>query len=248
MSYSQRTFAAFYGPAEGLFVYYSVGVCALITLLLLGAVAFGIAIGLFAVLIAGSYAGPSVLERLPPSALILVVAYSGLFNDFRLSALVVLAAMALTPLIAVIESRGSISLLPQIVSITKVWLPAGVAASSLTALAARDAASAGLFLVLIYFHDLGLKVCAHEGSQRRWAPVVALSGILAVLWTSAQMSISRISPEQYWLFACMMGIAIPLGRLTMQLFVFEEKQKHLLHASHALAAPLWTAGIVVLTF
>ena len=248
MRSSQRTFAALSGPAEGLFVYYSVGVCSLITLLLIGAVAFGIAIGLFAVLVSSSCAGSSVLERLPPSGLILVVAYSGLFNDFRLSALVVLAAMALTPLIAVVETRGSISLLPQTVRITKVWLPAGVAASSLTVLAARDAASAGLFLVLIYFYDLGLKVCAHEGSQRRWAPVVALSGVLAVLWTSAQMSISRISPEQYWLFACVMGIAIPLGRLTMQLFILEDKQKHSLHASHALAAPFWSAGIVVLTF
>ena len=243
----RNNFFASYGVGDHFFAYYSAGVCALIILLLLGAVAFGIAIGLLAVGVSASVAGSSNFERLPSSALILVVSYGGLFNDFRLSALVVVAAIGLTPLIAVIDRGGPSSSLLQSMRIIKVWLPAGVAASSLTTLAVRDVASVGLFLVLIYFHDLGLKLFVHEGLQRRLAPLAALFGALAVLWTSVQISVSPISPQQYWLFACVLGITIPLGRLAMQLLIFREKQKDLLHASHALAAPLWTAAVVALT-
>lgn len=239
-------FVAAYRLGKGSFVYYSAGLCGLIILLRIGAVVFGVAIGLAAVLMAARLAGPTFFERLPPSAFILLVAYSGLFNDFRLSTLVVTAAIISTPLIAAIDNRRSNSLLLQTARVTKAWLPAGLAASSLTTLAVRNASSVGLFLVLVYFHDLGLKLCAGGGLQRRLAPLAALCGVLVLLWTSIQISVSPISPQQYWLFACVLGIAIPLGRLAMQLLIVRDGQRDLLHASHALAAPLWTAAVVVL--
>ncbi len=246
MHTSRDDFFAFYGIGNRFLLYHFAGLCGLIILLLVGAVAFGLGIGLVAVLVSASLAGPSVFERLPSSALILVVGYGGLFNDFRLSALVVAAAIVFTPLIAAIDSRGSSSLLLQTVEIIKAWLPAGIAASSLTTLALRDASSVGLFLVLIYFHDLGLKLCDREGSQRRFAPLAALGGVLVLLWTSVQIAVSPISPQQYWLFAGLLGVAIPLGRSVMQLLISREERKALLHASHALAAPFWTAAVVSL--
>jgi len=246
MRTSLLRFSAFYGAASGLLSYHFVGLCGLILLLSLGTTAFGIAAGLAAALVSSNFAGSSILERIPASALLLLVAYSGLFNDFRLSALVLGAALVFTPVIAAIGERGSNSLLLYTARILGGWLPGSIAASSLITLALRDASSAGLLLVLIYFHDLGLGLCVGGRSRHQFAPFVAIGGSLTLLWTSVQLSVSPISPNQYWVFACVLSIAILLGRSIMQLFAFRVGQETSLLASHVVAAPLWTAALVAL--
>ena len=239
-------FSVFYGAGSGLLSYHSAGLCGLILLLSLGTTAFGIAAGLAAALVSSNFAGSSILERIPSSALLLLVAYSGLFNDFRLSALILGAALVFTPVIAAIGERGSNSLLVHTARILVGWLPASIAASSLITLALRDASSAGLLLVLIYFHDLGLELCVGGRLRQQFAPFVAIDGSLTLLWTSVQLSVSPISPKQYLVFACVLSIAILLGRLIMQLFASRDGQQTSLLASHVVAAPLWTAAMVVL--
>jgi lipid-A-disaccharide synthase-like uncharacterized protein len=239
-------FSAFYSAGSGFLSYHFLGLCGLIVLLSLGATAFGIAVGLAAALVSSNFSASSILERIPASALLLLVAYSGLFNDFRLSALILGAALVFTPVIAAIGERGSTSLLLHTARILVGWLPASIAASSLITLALRDASSAGLLLVLIYFHDLGLELCGDGRARRQFAPFVAIGGSLILLWTSVQLSVSPISPNQYWVFACLLSIAIVLGRLIMQLFTSRDGQQTSLLASHVVAAPLWTAAVVAL--
>ncbi|MFL3020012.1 MAG: hypothetical protein ACJZ6C_01440 [Candidatus Poriferisodalaceae bacterium] len=239
-------FSTLYGPSSGLLSYHFVGLCALIFLLSLGTTAFGIAVALVAALVSSNFAGSSIFERIPASALLLLVACSGLFNDFRLSALILVGALVSTPLIAAIGERGSTSLLLQTARILGGWLPAGIAASSLITLALRDASSAGLLLLLIFFHDLGLKLCASGRPHHQFAPVVAISGSLALLWTSVQLSVSSISPNHYWVFACVLSVSILLGRLMMRLLVPRDGQRTSLLASHVVVAPLWTAAEVAL--
>ena len=239
-------FSKLYGVGSGFLSYHFVGLCGLIFLLSLGATAFGIAVALVAASVSSNFAGSSILERIPASALLLLVACSGLFNDFRLSALILVGALVATPLIAAIGERGSTSLLLQTARILGGWLPAGIAASSLITLALRDASSAGLLLVLIFFHDLGLELCGSRRPRHQFAPVVAIGGSLTLLWTSVQLSVSSISPNDYLVFACVLGIAILLGRLMMRLLVARDGQRASLLASHVVVAALWTAAEVAL--
>lgn len=239
-------FSTLYGASSGFLGYHFVGLCGLIFLLSLGTTAFGIAVALAAASVSSNFAGPSIFERIPASALLLLVACSGFFNDFRLSALILVGALVFTPLIAAIGERGSTSLLLQTARILVGWLPAGIAASSLIALALRDASSAGLLLVLIFFHDVGLEVCASGRFRHQFAPIMAISGSLAVLWTSVQLSVSPISPNHYWVFACLFSVATLLGRLMMRLLPSRNDQRTSLLASHVVVAPLWTAAAVVL--
>ena len=234
------------GAGSGFLSYHFVGLCGLIFLLSLGATAFGIGVALVAASVSSNFAGSSIFERIPASSLLLLVACSGLFNDFRLSALILVGALVATPLIAAIGERGSTSLLLQTARILGGWLPAGIAASSLITLALRDASSAGLLLVLIFFHDLGLELCASGRLRPQIAPVVAIGGSLTLLWTSVQLSVSSTSPNHYWVFACVLGVAILLGRLMMRLLVPRDGQRTSLLASHVVVAPLWTAAEVAL--
>ena len=239
-------FSKLYGVGSGFLSYHFVGLCGLIFLLSLGATAFGIGVALVAASVSSNFAGSSIFERIPASSLLLLVACSGLFNDFRLSALILVGALVATPLIAAIGERGSTSLLLQTARILGGWLPAGIAASSLITLALRDASSAGLLLVLIFFHDLGLELCASGRLRPQFAPVVAIGGSLTLLWTSVQLSVSSTSPNHYWVFACVLGVAILLGRLMMRLLVSRDGQRTALLASHVVGAPLWTAAEVAL--
>ena len=239
-------FSKLYGVGSGFLSYHFVGLCGLIFLLSLGATAFGIGVALVAASVSSNFAGSSIFERIPASSLLLLVACSGLFNDFRLSALILVGALVATPLIAAIGERGSTSLLLQTARILGGWLPAGIAASSLITLALRDASSAGLLLVLIFFHDLGLELCASGRLRPQFAPVVAIGGSLTLLWTSVQLSVSSTSPNHYWVFACVLGVAILLGRLMMRLLVPRDGQRTSLLASHVVVAPLWTAVQVAL--
>ena len=239
-------FSKLYGVGSGFLSYHFVGLCGLIFLLSLGATAFGIGVALVAASVSSNFAGSSIFERIQASSLLLLVACSGLFNDFRLSALILVGALVATPLIAAIGERGSTSLLLQTARILGGWLPAGIAASSLITLALRDASSAGLLLVLIFFHDLGLELCASGRLRPQFAPVVAIGGSLTLLWTSVQLSVSSTSPNHYWVFACVLGVAILLGRLMMRLLVSRDGHRTSLLASHDVVAPLWTAAEVAL--
>ena len=239
-------FSKLYGVGSGFLSYHFVGLCGLIFLLSLGATAFGIGVALVAASVSSNFAGSSIFERIPASSLLLLVACSGLFNDFRLSALILVGALVATPLIAAIGERGSTSLLLQTARILGGWLPAGIAASSLITLALRDASSAGLLLVLIFFHDLGLELCASGRLRPQFAPVVAIGGSLTLLWPSVQLSVSSTSPNHYWVFACVLGVAILLGRLMMRLLVPRDGQRTSRLASHVVVAPLWTAAEVAL--
>ena len=247
MRNSLLRFSTSYGLGSGFLTYHSAGLCGLIILLSLGATAFGIAMGLVAAVISINLAGASIPERVPSLALLLLVAYSGLFNDFRLSALVLAAALVFTPIMAGIGDRGSTSLLHQIAKVLVGWLPAGIIACSLNTLAIRDASSAGLFLILVYSHDLGLELCGQRRLAHKFAPILAVSGALTLLWTSVQISVSPISPQQYWFFACVLSVTILLGRLTTQLFASQNGRQASLLASHVVAAPLWTAAVVALS-
>ena len=75
-------FVAAYRLGKGSFVYYSAGLCGLIILLRIGAVVFGLAIGLAAVLMAARLAGPTFFERLPPSAFICLLPIAGSLTTF----------------------------------------------------------------------------------------------------------------------------------------------------------------------
>ena len=71
-----HSFSTLYGASSGFLSYHFVGLCGLIFLLSLGTTAFGIAVALVATSVSSNFAGSSIFERIPASALLLLVACS----------------------------------------------------------------------------------------------------------------------------------------------------------------------------
>ena len=80
-------------------------------------------------------------------------------------------------------------------------------------LANRDRSLVALLLVLIYFHDLGLQLCARSDGIKRLAPVFALAGTLTLLWAAMQVSVSPIPHEWFWQFGALVGFAMTVSRI-----------------------------------
>ena len=239
-------FVMFYGTPHRALLLGSAGYCTLIIGLQISPPIFGVVLMFAALAASWRASGNSLSERMPAVALLVLVALSGILNDFRLVGVVATAAFVSTPVIAAIGNRTQSRVLTQTRRVMVAWLPASLTAASLTVLAFRDLSSVGLLLSLVYVHDLGLGLGMRDRSRRHLAPFIGIGGALAILWTSIQISASPISPTWFWPFALLVGGAIPLGRIIMRLVSFDSGHDLQRFSSYFLVTPLWVSTINLL--
>ena len=240
---SFEEFVTFYGTPHRSLLVGSIGYCTLMIGLRANPAVFGVLVTLAALAVSWRASGTSTSERTPAVALLTLVALSGVLNDFRLVGFVAAAAVVATPMITAIGNKNSPRLFQQALRVMVAWLPASLTAASLTILAFRESSSVGLLLSVVYIHDLGLGLGMRDHSRRHWAPFLGISGALALLWTSVQISASPISPGWFWPFAVLVAAAIPLGRIITRLVSSEAGQDLQKFSSYFLVTPLWVSAI-----
>ena len=113
-------------------------------------------------------------------------------------------------------------------------------------LSARDASSAALFLCLIFFHDIGLYVSVRSQSQKRYVPLLAMIGSLALLWTSIQMAATSLPPDGFVPIAIALALSISAGRVAIALWTSDPPTSICLASSYFLSAPIWTLFVLFL--
>ena len=193
-----------------------------------------------------SLANEAVALRIPPVALLALVSATGLLNDGRFSALVTLGAIISTPILAGIGRTEEQKLSSEIGKILSAWLPLALIAMSLGLLSARDASSAALFLCLIFFHDIGLYVSVRSQSQKRYVPLLAMIGSLALLWTSIQIAATSLPPDGFVPIAIGLALSISAGRVAIALWTSDPPTSICLASSYFLSAPIWTLFVLFL--
>ena len=237
-----HSFAALYAKTQASLTLQSLATFSLLLALSIGALTFGVTISCLLLAVSVMRTDVSIMGNGPPMTLFLVFALSGLFNDPQLSLMVGVAAVISTPAIAAVGNRGTASLGAQTMSILSAWLPPGLLTVSLTILASRDRSLVALFLTLIYFHDLGLQLCARSPGFKRFSPILASTGAITLLWTALQISLSPIPHEWFWPFAALVGFGMPISRIFTELLVVHRWKAARLIASYMLTGPIWTAA------
>ena len=218
----------------------------LLTALWVDSVVFGVLLVLFVSGLQASLANEAVALRIPPVALLALVSATGLLNDGRFSALVTLGAIISTPILAGIGRTEEQRLSSEIGKILSAWLPLALIAMSLGLLSARDASSAALFLCLIFFHDIGLYVSVRSQSQKRYVPLLAMIGSLALLWTSIQTAATSLPPDGFVPIAIGLALSISAGRVAIALWTSDPPTSICLASSYFLSAPIWTLFVLFL--
>jgi|TARA_B110000014_G_scaffold264211_1_gene264136 hypothetical protein len=239
-------FVMVYGTPHRSLMWGFIGYCTLMTGLQVSPSTFGVVLILAALAVSWRASGNSISERTPAVSLLLLVALSGLVNDFRLVGVVTAAAFVSTPVIAAIGNKRKNLVFGHALRVMVAWLPASLTAASLTVLAFRDSSCAGLLLSLVFVHDLGLGLGMRDRSRRHLAPFFGIIGALAILWTSIQISASPISPRWFWPFALLVVVAIPLGRIVMGLVSTDDDRDLKRFSSYFLVTPLWVLANNVL--
>lgn len=238
-------FATFYSTPRHFLLTGSIAYLTLMVAIRTRPSVFGAVITLAVLSISWRVSETSASERLPAAALLVVVSLSGIFNDFRLTGVVLAVALMSTPLIAATGNKRKRRLLRQALTMTVAWLPASLTGASLTILMYRESSYVGLLVSLIYIHDVGLGLGMRDRAHRHFAPVLGITGAVALLWTSVQISATPIPPEWFFPFAALVATAIPLGRVALILVCAEAGHDLKQFSSYFLITPLWVLAINV---
>ena len=163
--------------------------------------------------------------------------------DQSLMGVVIVAAVGGSVLAVLLTKGGGQGIAARSGALVGSWLLMGLAGGSVVVAAQRELGAAVILLWAAAMYDAGAYLVG-AGSRSRWfGPAAGALGAVAVVYTAVQLAVPPIEPENFWRFALLVALTLPLGPVVARLAVGSDGWAVRRLDSLIVTGPLWAWAI-----
>lgn len=163
--------------------------------------------------------------------------------DQRLMGVMVIAAALGSVVVGSLGSKSEQGVAARCGALVGSWLLVGVAGGSVVVAAQRELGAAVILLWAAAMYDAGAYLVG-AGSRSRWiGPVAGALGAVAVVYTAVQLAVPPIEPQNFWRFALLVAVTLPLGPIVARFAVGSDGWAVRRLDSLMVTGPVWAWAI-----